>query len=316
MTATTTAAWVAAEPVTAPACCPACGEGDLRARTSAGRAGMRRPAPPGSLRLWECAVCGLWFKDPIPRTADLAAYYATLPVAPSGWNHDARYPHERAIDRLLHALPDAAPVLDVGCWTGHLLAPHADRLHVFGVEPNRAAAERACARGHVAVFPGLDQVTAGQRFRAITMVDVFEHLPEPVGTLRRLVELLLPGGTLTIVTGRTDCLPVWLAGGSYWYFDCADHLVFLNRRFAGYLARTLAGVRVTYRAVRHFDVGWRLALREAAWLVAWRLGSPHSPFRKLPVHRLPGLRRLERLRQPMVCGSFMDHALLSITATG
>ncbi len=41
---------------------------------------------------------------------------------------------------------------------------------------------------------------------------------------------------------------------------------------------------------------------ELAWLIAWPFGSPHNSMPKLPLHKVPGFRRLSRLKNPLVCG--------------
>ncbi|MGI6877964.1 class I SAM-dependent methyltransferase [Microbacterium sp. gxy059] len=97
-------------------------------------------------------------------------------------------------------------VLDVGCGDGLLLQElRASTDHVTGVDPDRAALERARARfadpseadivlGDLLSAPEVD----GRRFDLITWVAALHHLPL-VPALERMRDLLAPGGQLRIV---------------------------------------------------------------------------------------------------------------------
>jgi YgiT-type zinc finger domain-containing protein len=260
-----------------------------------------------------CSTCGLWFKDNLPSKETLKRHYESLNVEVDPWNYSGRLPHEQKLDEILNKLPDGSKVLDVGSWTGRLLASHHPRLKVYGIEPNASAATVAKQKGlHILGSEVTENLSSFDSFDCITMVDVFEHLREPMETLGCLVSALAPGGKLLIVTGQTDCFPVSLAGASYWYFSCSDHLVFLNRRFAGWLQEKMPEVKVDYSSIRHFDFQPSQFFYEFAWLLCWRFLSPHSPFLKLSLHQLPGFKRFERLRDTLVCGMWKDHALIQI----
>lgn len=301
--------------VTTPAACPGCGALERSPLFPVSLRQRGRGPFPGEYRLLACARCGLWSKDHLPSPDRLREHYASLPVERSAWNYPRRGPHERAVDAILGRLPRGARVLELGCWTGRLLAPHGPRLRLFGIEPNPAAAKTAQGAGIQVLGRDLAELPAATvRFDCIVLIDVFEHLPDPLVVLRRLVTLLVNGGTIVMVTGRTDCLPVRIAGPSYWYFACPDHMVFLNRRYTRWLADTLPGITTRYRPVRHFEFRWRQAAFEAAWLLCWRYLSPHSPFPNSWLQRLPGSSRFARLREPFACGMWKDHALVELCA--
>lgn len=269
---------------------------------------------PGKYMLLTCCTCGLWFKDFRPSIETLQKHYEDLDVEKSPWDYNHRLPHERKIDSFLSRLPPGSKVLDYGCWTGRLLAPHSSRLKVYGVEPNIEAARIATQNGLEILGASAAHINAPyDHFDCITMVDVFEHLSDPVVTLKELVSIIRPSGRLLIVTGQTNCFPVWLAGSSYWYFSGAEHLIFLNRRFARWLEGELQFVKIQMNNIRHFDFHWAQFIHEFAWLMCWRFLSPHSPFKKPPFYRLPGFKRFERLREPLVCGMWKDHAFLEVT---
>ncbi len=73
-----------------------------------------------------------------------------------------------------------------------------------------------------------------------------------------LISALSPGGQILIITGQTDYVPVWIAGSSYWYFSCPDHIVFLNQKFSHWLQQNFQSNNVCYFNIRHFSFQWRL----------------------------------------------------------
>jgi SAM-dependent methyltransferase len=266
---------------------------------------------PQDYQLLICSSCGLWFKDEIPSEESLKLHYEQLEA--DHWSYGERLPHEQKLDEILSNLPDRSNVLDVGCWTGRLLSNHYPRLNVYGIEPNSLAAEIACESGLKILGSEVNEnLFSLNTFDCITIVDVFEHLREPMKVVNHLTSALTPGGKLFIVTGRTDCFPVRMAGASYWYFLCPDHLIFLNKKFSEWLKANLLGFEIKYAPIRHFNFHWSKFIFELVWLLCWRFLSPHSPFWKPPLYKLPGMRRFERLKEPLFCEMWQDHAFIEI----
>lgn len=110
-------------------------------------------------------------------------------------------------------------VLDVGASEGVLLRavrtalPDSER---FAVEPNAAYGTFAIEHAGCRWFDSLDALRAARLdgFHLVSMVHVFEHVNDPVRTLRELAALLAPGGAIYLdvpdVTryGRLDDLHI------------------------------------------------------------------------------------------------------------
>jgi len=124
------------------------------------------------------------------------------------WNHNLHY-HRLLLD----AVPaGAARVLDVGCGEGTLVrALRARAAHVVGID--RDAASLALARA--ASSDGIEYVEGDVRthpfvpasFDAVVSVATLHHVDAAAG-LRRMIELLRPGGVLAILGLARDASPV------------------------------------------------------------------------------------------------------------
>ena len=108
---------------------------------------------------------------------------------------------------LLHALvvgtgKHAMNILEVGCSSGYVGATLVARGHrVTGIELDPAAAEAARARLDEVHCGDVDQffdANPGNRYDAILLGDVLEHLVDPAATLRRCVAHLATDGAVAI----------------------------------------------------------------------------------------------------------------------
>jgi 2-polyprenyl-3-methyl-5-hydroxy-6-metoxy-1,4-benzoquinol methylase len=177
--------------------------------------------------LYECKSCTLRFRFPQPGDDELMRYYQGMDVAEC-WQHGPEREVWRHVKQEMKSAP-APSVLDVGCFRGDLLSHLGNGFDRFGVEPSSEAAEEAQRRGITILSDSIDSLpTDGQRFGAITLIDVAEHLPRPLDSLQRLTRLLLPGGKLMIFTGNTAALSWRLAGVDYYYSAMPEHVAFMR----------------------------------------------------------------------------------------
>jgi SAM-dependent methyltransferase len=162
-------------------------------------------------------------------------------------------------------------LLDVGCWTGSLLAAAVARgWEASGVEPSAWAVARAQERGLAVTQGSLDELPA-DTFRLVTSCDVLEHLLDPGDGLDRIARVLEPGGWLYLTVPDAGS-PVACALGRRWWSVLPMHVQHFTRGSARRLLEAHGFAVVDVRShAKTFTAGY-YAGRLAAF-VPW-LGRP------------------------------------------
>jgi 2-polyprenyl-3-methyl-5-hydroxy-6-metoxy-1,4-benzoquinol methylase len=110
----------------------------------------------------------------------------------------------RAHAKLLAAVGTGNRVLDVGCSSGYLAAPLAERGNtIVGIELDADAAREAeayCERVLVGDIMSMELPLEPGSFDVVLCGDIVEHLRDPVAALARLRPFLRPGGRLVLST--------------------------------------------------------------------------------------------------------------------
>ncbi|HUJ15653.1 MAG TPA: class I SAM-dependent methyltransferase, partial [Thermoanaerobaculia bacterium] len=144
-------------------------------------------------------------------------------------------------------------VLDAGCG----FATTSERIQklgnrVVGVESNADAVRVARTRIGEVIEADLQQFATNRKFDAILFADVLEHLPWPVGVLRRYTSMLKDGGSVIISLPNIGLWSVRLGllFGRFHYDDTGvldrTHLRFFTRGSARQMIEA-AGLRVVSR---------------------------------------------------------------------
>lgn len=113
--------------------------------------------------------------------------------------------------------------LDIGCMTGifleHLKAKYPGAM-VSGVEPSVWASE-ICREKKLDVLCGRfeDMELGSNRYDAVTLFDVLEHVEDPRRFLKRIHAALKPGGVLLLTTPNIESLFSRLLGRRYWFIE-------------------------------------------------------------------------------------------------
>lgn len=177
----------------------------------------------------QCRHCGHVYANPRWSEEELMDAYTAV--------EDETYLQERAGRELtfgkhLQSLEtitgpgNGRALLDVGAYIG-VFVDVAGRAgwNAWGVEPSRWAASLAQRQG-LSVILGTQEAPElnGQRFDAITMWDVIEHVDDPSLEVARAYRLLKPGGVLAVHTMDVNSLAARLMGSRWpWLMDMHIH---------------------------------------------------------------------------------------------
>src|SRR6185295_2983750 len=136
-----------------------------------------------------------------------------------------------------------------------------------GVEPSRRMAAIALERHGIRLVAGTvpqPQLTA-RRFDAVFVIDVVEHVADPVALLAAAADLLAAGGLVVVVTPDVGSVARRLLGWRWWHFRPAHVGYFDRRSFETACARAGLHIRARMRARSWFTVDY-LVERVATYL--------------------------------------------------
>jgi len=184
-----------------------------------------------TLALWRCRTCRFVFADGHD-LEQLSALYERLTDVDYLRDREPRALQMRwLIDKAVEAHPRARTLLDVGAGAGLLIAEARERgLDAVGIEPSRSLVEHAQRAGDIQLLQGVlpHHGLADRRFDVISLVDVLEHVIDPVGLLRHCAALLSPDGVMLIVTPDVGSLTARVMGARWWHFRLA-HVGYFSR---------------------------------------------------------------------------------------
>ncbi len=152
--------------------------------------------------LVRCATCRLVRQDPPAdapyEDAEDPDYLAEQP--------GLRATFAQTVDLIGRYRPPPGRFLDIGCGPGLLVEEAAARgWDAFGIELSGWAVAEAKGRGldvRQVTLDDLDEPVGS--IDAASLADVIEHVPDPAGMMRRLYDLLSPGGVVFCATPNVE----------------------------------------------------------------------------------------------------------------
>jgi len=183
-----------------------------------------------------CGECGLFSLSPRPRERELLSLYPEdyetfWPPLDEEPNHLVRWMRRRhyalRCRTVRHAHPSGGQLLDVGCGTGGFLRELCcdDNWQGMGVDINESALSVARRQGVKVLCGQLRDVRfPNAYFDVVTMWDVIEHIPDPIGTLAEIRRILKPGGRFLLSTPNSKGWQArfWVSHWAGW--DVPRHL--------------------------------------------------------------------------------------------
>ena len=174
-----------------------------------------------------CAGCGHLYLSPRPSVADLGVIYPPSYYAFASGGSPLVARLRRAWEggkvRLYRELVGDGPrrILDVGCGNGRFLGLLRDfgcpDWELVGIDLDAAAVAECRARGFEAHVGRVEEFDAGGRgFDAVIMLQLIEHVEDPVEICRRVHALLRAGGRFVVETPNLAGIDYRLFQRSWW----------------------------------------------------------------------------------------------------
>lgn len=166
----------------------------------------------------QCKNCGLVYTNSRPLTEYLEKGYREAKDLEYVQEDSSRSINAHLSLSTIKKYVSEGKLLDIGCSTGFFLNAARIDFEVVGLELSRWAVDFARTKLKLKVFnENLNSVGfENDSFDVITLIDVIEHLPNPMDTLKEINRILKPSGIIYIVTPNINSLSAKILRGKWW----------------------------------------------------------------------------------------------------
>lgn len=207
---------------------------------------------------YHCDSCGSLFLHPVPsgRLSEIypPSYYSFHEGKTSLIEKVKQALDRRMFAKALRGLPGKElAVLDIGGGTGWLLdlVRASDQRVQFTqvVDMDPQAKRTAEAKGHSFFKGTIEGFRPTQKFDLVLMINLIEHVKDPVAILQKVERLLKPGGMVLIKTPNIDSLDARLFRNRNWGgYHCPRHWVLFEENS---LRKALSRTRLVLFSLRY-----------------------------------------------------------------
>jgi 2-polyprenyl-3-methyl-5-hydroxy-6-metoxy-1,4-benzoquinol methylase len=133
--------------------------------------------------------------------------------------------------KLIQGYVPSGRILDLGCSEGRFL-DSMDGWERFGIELPGPAAEKAVSKYGNNIFLGTIQGSdfPNSYFDVITLQDVFDHVIDPIDTLRHCNRILRPSGLIVVKVHDISSIFARISGSKYYAIIPPYHLSYFNKK--------------------------------------------------------------------------------------
>lgn len=229
---------------TIPALCSLCG----------GRATLKFKYMVNGCTVLRCSACGVGCAQPLVEF-DPATYYTASYFNGGHADGYSSYVENAAVrrrefamtlDYLCTLVPPGGRLLEVGCAYGYFLEQAQRRFECYGIELAADAVKACHERGLSSVRHGAVSAALLREIGPVDVVvllDVIEHLEDPLTVVVELASRLRPGGVILITTGDFSSPFARLTGKRWRLLTPPQHLWFFSPSSMASMAST-AGLSV------------------------------------------------------------------------
>ncbi len=219
--------------------CPLCGSDDIKVFIPSK---LRKLSPDdfkitdssygSSWNFFKCSGCSFVFANPMPDDEFLFSMYSSLEDPDYMEEARGRSDNFKRILKRIKKLKKKGKILDVGASTGLFMKlAREEGFDVYGIEPSKWAVEYGKKNFNLRNLRQGDFLYEDfeDEFDIITMLDLIEHLPDPLKALKKAFNLLKKNGILVVVTPNISSFMARLFGRKWWHIRLA-HVNFFNKK--------------------------------------------------------------------------------------
>jgi len=180
----------------------------------------------------KCSECTMVYTNPVATDEALKKYYGELDTKQGEIVQNESPFYKEIYSMGLAAIgrfKKSGALLDIGCSTGFFLdIARAQKWDTYGVEPGAIEAEECRKKGHTLFVDTLENIQFDRTFSAITLWDVFEHIPHGKRCLDLLGNIIEPGGIVFMQIPNSDALAARMMRERCNMFDGLEHTNLYN----------------------------------------------------------------------------------------
>lgn len=181
-----------------------------------------------------CHKCGIYYLNPQPTVSQLSRAYDESYYGAGDKKFNPTV--ERILDwfrkskaqSLAKEISSGGRVLDIGCGNGNFLTflGQSRNYELYGIEPEGKSAERAALNSEINLHKGYlsPDLYNNNYFDLITLIHVFEHLPNPKEVLETITKIAKDDATLIIEIPNINSWQSIVYKGMWLHLDPPRHL--------------------------------------------------------------------------------------------
>lgn len=212
--------------------------------------------------LCQCTSCKLIFTNPRPKQEEISQYYQSENYISHRnkannltnllYKTVRQYTLRQKVNWLNQYSSHKGNLLDIGCGTGYFLQKAKQNgWKTEGIEPNSLARKTAKKKG-LKIFSDLSKIKEENKYQAITMFHVLEHIHDLRKTAKRVVSILEDEGTLLIAVPNYDSLDSKIYGEKWAGLDVPRHLYHFTKETMQVFAEKM-GLYIAHTEPMKFD---------------------------------------------------------------
>lgn len=180
----------------------------------------------------KCSSCTMIFTNPVFKDKALENYYIKLNTGQATVVQNESDFYREIYTKGLNTISKSVSkgkILDIGCSSGFFLDIAKSRgWETYGIELGEVEAEMCRKKGHILYTKKLEDLNLDVKFDAITLWDVFEHLPNGKDQLKLFKSKLSKKGVIFLQIPNSDALAARIMREKCNMYDGVEHVNLYN----------------------------------------------------------------------------------------